>query len=127
PARSPNPSRREARARRSSLRSQDVREHEGEERDRDDAVHREERRVETAQVAGRDQQVLVEEQPRDDEDADPVEDADVEPEARDGEEHERQQMQDAGTEERTALAEARGPGVEPLLAVDLHVEQRMEE
>ena len=42
----------------------DVGEHEGEERDRDHAVHREERRVEPAQVARPDERVLVGEQRR---------------------------------------------------------------
>ncbi len=55
------PSRRDAAARR----SQDVRQDEGEERHRDDAVHREEGRVEPAQVVGPDERVLVEEQPCD--------------------------------------------------------------
>ena len=59
PARPPSPSRPDGAARR---RSQHVDEHEGEERERDHAVHREERRVEPAQVARPDERVLVDEQ-----------------------------------------------------------------
>ena len=58
-----------------------VREDEREEGDADDAVHREERRVEPAHVARRDERVLVDEQAGDRDDAEPVEDADVEAEA----------------------------------------------
>ena len=76
---------------------------------RDDAVHREERRVEPAEVARPDERVLVEEQAADRGDAEPVEDADVQPDARSDEQCERRQVQRAGARERASLAEARRP------------------
>ena len=57
---------------------ENVEQHEQEERDADDAVRGEERGVEPSQVARTDQPVLVEEERTDDEDARPVEGADVE-------------------------------------------------
>ena len=81
---------------------------------RDDAVHREERRVEPAQVARPDERVLVEEQAADRDDAEPVEDADVQPEPGGDEQRERRQVQRARAGERAALAEARRPRVQAL-------------
>src|SRR5579884_1591879 len=107
--------------------SQDVREHEHEERDRDDPVHREEGSIEPPEVAGTHERVLVEEEPPDDDHAEPVRRADVEPDADGAEEHERREMQRARACERPTLAEARRPRVQALVAVDLDVEQRVEQ
>src|SRR5262249_30552127 len=54
------------------LRLDHIGEDEGEERDADDAVHGEERRVETAEIAGADQRMLVAQEARDGNDARPV-------------------------------------------------------
>ena len=51
----------------------------------------------------------------------------MQPEPGGDEQHERRQMQHAGAGERAALAEPRRPGVQALLAVDVGVEERVEE
>src|SRR4029077_1913798 len=81
----------------------------------------------TPQVARTHERVLVEEQSGHTRNAEPVEDADVEADADRGEQHHRDQVQDARAEERAVDTEARGPRVQSLLAVDLDVEERVEE
>jgi hypothetical protein len=71
--------------------------------------------------------VLVEEQAADRDDAEPVEDADVQPEARGNEQRERREVQGARARERAALSEPRRPRMEPLRAVDVDVEERVEQ
>ena len=86
-----------------------------EEGDADHAVHREERRVEAAQVARADERVLVGEQRGDDRDAEPVEDADVESEHRRRRGSQTvEQVQHPRAAEDAALAPARRPRVQAL-------------
>ena len=71
--------------------------------------------------------MLVHEQCCDSGDAHPVERPDRQAGARRDEERDRRQVQRAGAGERTTLAEPRRPRVQPLFAVDLRVEERIEE
>ncbi len=71
--------------------------------------------------------MLVREQRRDDGDADPVERADGKSEPDRDETRDRRSVRDPRAEEHSADAEPRRDGVQPLLAVDVDVEQRVEE
>ena len=72
--------------------------------------------------------VLVDEQAGDRHDAEPVEGADAEPEPHGNQRAARRRhVEHARPAEDAALAPAHGPRVEPLRAVDLHVEERVEE
>src|SRR4051812_46202754 len=79
------------------------------------------------QVARRDEHVLDSEQHGDDRDAEPVPDAEREPDADEREQHDRQGMQYARPPEDTVDAEARGDRMKSLAPVDVDVEQRVEE
>src|SRR5439155_15680013 len=102
-------------------------EHEPEEDDADDAVHGEERSVQPPKIAWTNQRVLVGEQHRDRGNAEPVERAEMEPEANRGEQGNRGRVGKARPPEETPLAESRRERVQPLLAIDLEIEQRVEE
>ena len=100
----------------------------GEEHDADDAVQREERRVEPPQVVRPDDRVLVDEESRGRGDAGPVEERDVEPDPGRREQRDGASMENTcsrGT--RLARSEAHGPRVEALRAVVVEVEERVEE
>ena len=77
--------------------------------------------------SGPDERVLVDEQRGHARDAEPVERADVEAEPRGHEQHDRHQVQHARAGERSPLAEPRRPRVQALRAVDVDVEERVEE
>src|SRR5581483_5069765 len=107
--------------------SEGVEEAEDEEGDADRPVHGEERRVQPPEVARADEVVLVGEERRDRDHAEPVEDADREPEPGEEEEGDRRHVQHPGAGEDRVLAEAHRPRVQPLAAVDLDVVERVEE
>src|SRR5581483_11438917 len=71
--------------------------------------------------------VLVQEQAAHGDDAEPVRQADMEADAGRDEKAERRQVERARAEERSSLTEARGPRVQALAPVDVHVEERVEE
>jgi hypothetical protein len=98
--------------------------HADEERDADDAVHREERRVEPREVVRPDERMLVDEKPRGEHHAHRVERARVRAEARRThrrEKHDRGDMQPARDQQRSLLAERRRQRVQPLFAVECDV------
>src|SRR4051794_2065246 len=95
--------------------------------DADDAVHREERRVEPPQVAGPHEGVLVRQEERDGGDAEPVEDADRQPEPDREQAGDGRGMRETSAEERPAHAEPRDDRMQALPTVDLLVEERVEE
>src|SRR5581483_11657018 len=98
---------------------QRVEEDEDEERDADHAVRREERGVQPREVARADQRVLVGEERGDDDQAEPVPDADGQPEAGDEEKGDGRHVERGRGSEHAALAEAHSPRMETLRPVDL--------
>ena len=76
---------------------------------------------------GRTMRVLVDEQRRGRDDAEPVEERRRRARAGCGEEHDRAGVEDARADEDAALAEAHGPRVQSLRAIVIEVEERVEE
>src|SRR6266508_5918650 len=105
----------------------DLREHKQEKGDADHAVHREERCVEPAEVVRPDERVLVRKQQRDHPDPEPVRPAKIEPDPGRGKQRDCQQMEETRPPESAPNSEPNCDRVQALLAVDIAVEQRVEE
>src|SRR5207237_1150193 len=95
-----------------------LREHEQKEHDADHAVHREERRIQPAQIAGPHKRVLVGEENAHRRNAEPVPPASPQTRSDRGEKRDRQRMEQARTRERAAHAEARRSRMQTLRKVD---------